>query len=701
MTVDQDAGETTAGGSPAERVSRRVDGVDVLGAISPSRAADFMTCPLLYRFRTVDRLPEPFSVDAVRGTVVHKVLEDLFSLPAEERTPERARAMLVPTWQAFVEDAPRIGEMFAEAQAADPASPGFLEWIRSGWEVLDRYFDLEDPRRLEPAERELYVETLLESKLLLRGFVDRLDVAPDGALRVVDYKGLSVDTPLPTPSGWTTMGEVRVGDQLIGSDGRPTRVTVKSAVHHRPCFRVTLRDGSSVVCDNVHQWTVVTSDRQQHTRQTVDTDGLYALKQRLAAEGRPHSVWIEAAAPVERPEVTNLPVDPWLLGAWLGGGHTRNGGLTVGAGDVVDMVTRVKERWSGDISVSDDATALTIRLLRLTDRSTYGHTELKPATEAHSRRSAREGEHSGLTASDLSFGTLLRGAELLGNKHIPAAYLRAGNEQRIDLVRGLMDTDGWWSQLRHRAGFTTTDDRLAGDVLELLRSLGVHPQHIVRPYRNAVRPGRNRHIIEFTPRGFNPFSLPRKAIAAERGLTALQSRLAERRVVASVQPVPTVPTQCISVDAADSLYLAGRGLVPTHNTGSSPGEGYEAKALFQMKFYALVIWRMRGVLPKMLQLVYLGNGEMLRYEPDEADLLATERKVNALWEAIRRADEEQDWRPSPSRACDWCAHKVRCPAWGGTPPPVPPRRTDVRRDDARPTGLRTFGRLRRWWRRSR
>jgi putative RecB family exonuclease len=120
-----------------------------------------------------------------------------------------------------------------------------------------------------------------------------------------------------------------------------------------------------------------------------------------------------------------------------------------------------------------------------------------------------------------------------------------------------------------------------------------------------------------------------------------------------------------------------------------------------MKFYALVIWRMRGVLPKQLQLVYLGNGEILRYEPDEADLLATERKVNALWEAIRQADELREWQPHRSRACDWCSFKEICPAWGGTPPPVPPRRSEVTPDDAPPTGLRMFGRLRRWWRRSR
>src|SRR3569623_546735 len=88
--------EAGTDGSPAERRSTPVDGVDVLGALSPSRASDFMTCPLLYRYRTIDKLPEEPSVDALRGTVVHKVLEDLFDLPAPSRTPDRARALLPP-----------------------------------------------------------------------------------------------------------------------------------------------------------------------------------------------------------------------------------------------------------------------------------------------------------------------------------------------------------------------------------------------------------------------------------------------------------------------------------------------------------------------------------------------------------------------------------------------------------------------------
>lgn len=308
MAVDQEA-------SPAVRVSRRVDGVEVLGALSPSRASDFMTCPLLFRYRTVDRLPQEPSLDAVRGTLVHKVLEDLFALPAADRTPERARDLLPPSWEALVAESPELPAAFASESA-------YTEWLGSAADVLDRYFTLEDPRRLEASERELYVEALLDSKLLLRGFIDRLEVAPDGAVRISDYK-----------------------------------------------------------------------------------------------------------------------------------------------------------------------------------------------------------------------------------------------------------------------------------------------------------------------------------------------------------------------------------------TGWAPSPEREGSALFQMKFYALTVWRSQGVVPKQLQLLYLGNGEILRYAPDEADLLATERKVNALWQAIREAEEARDWQPRRSRACDWCSYKAVCPAWGGTPPPVPEDR--LTRGAARPRGPRWFGRLRRWWRRSR
>ena len=664
MSVDCSNVLAMATTSPAEQLSTPVDGVAVLGALSPSRASDFMTCPLLYRFRQVDRLPEPPSPDAVRGTVVHKVLEDLFDRPAEDRVPATALEMLAPAWAALQEADPELAAMLPEAERES--------WLASCRKVLERYFTIEDPSRLAPAERELYVEALLDSKLLLRGFVDRLDVAPTGEVRVVDYKGLALDTPLPTPAGWTTMGEVRVGDALIGSDGRPVQVTGKSQVHQRPCYRVRVADGSEVIADNVHQWSVVISKRQQLTRSVVSTEQLFAMHRAAAASGTPRSMWIESASALAGTE-TRLPIDPWLLGAWLGDGDNRSGALTVGRDDRDDMLALVKEHWSSDVLVRAEPTAWRLTPTRDSSRCSYGHAEFRPATQRHDRRCAHEHAHQNLAPTNLGLTGLLRAAGLLHQKHIPAVYLRASWQQRVELLRGLMDTDGWWAKKRHRAGFTTTDDRLAHDVEELLRSLGASPQRFTKPYVNAVREPRTRHILEFTPGDFNPFSLPRKAVLCDSGVTDLQRRLAKRRIIADVEPVESVPTQCIQVDAEDSLYLCGTGFIPTHNTGKAPRPGFEAKALFQMKFYALVWWKLRGEIPAMLQLLYLGSGEVLRYQPDEADLRATERKVVAIWQAIRQAEESGDWRPRRGRLCGWCAHQALCPEFGGTPPPLPTR----------------------------
>src|SRR5690625_6712381 len=138
-------------------------------ALSPSRAKDFMQCPLLFRFRTVDRLPEPPSPAAVRGTLVHSVLERLFDLPAAGREPAAALQFLEPAWEELRTERPDVEEMFG--------SPEDLhEWLVSARELVERYFQVENPQRLEPAEREKLVEVELASGIRLRGFVDRLDV---------------------------------------------------------------------------------------------------------------------------------------------------------------------------------------------------------------------------------------------------------------------------------------------------------------------------------------------------------------------------------------------------------------------------------------------------------------------------------------------------------------------------------------------
>ncbi|MFI5531006.1 RecB family exonuclease [Kitasatospora sp. NPDC051853] len=152
--------------------------------LSPSRAGDFMTCPLLYRLRVIDKLPEPPSSAATRGTVVHAVLERLFDSPAAERTPEQALGLLRPQWERLLGERPELAGLFPD----DPDGTALTRWLGDAEKLIDRWFRLEDPTRLHPVERELYVETVLDSGLLLRGYIDRVDVAPTGEVRLVDYK---------------------------------------------------------------------------------------------------------------------------------------------------------------------------------------------------------------------------------------------------------------------------------------------------------------------------------------------------------------------------------------------------------------------------------------------------------------------------------------------------------------------------------
>ena len=151
-------------------------------SLSPSRALDFKTCALLYRFRVIDRLPEPPGLDAARGTVVHGILEKLFDLPAPGRTMAAAADLVDPEWHGLIDADPELAALI------DGDAGGLAALVDSTRELLAAYFTLEDPRRVEPAEREVLVETVLPSGVRLKGFVDRLDRAADGRLRVVDYK---------------------------------------------------------------------------------------------------------------------------------------------------------------------------------------------------------------------------------------------------------------------------------------------------------------------------------------------------------------------------------------------------------------------------------------------------------------------------------------------------------------------------------
>ncbi|BCO35659.1 recombinase RecB [Mycobacterium heckeshornense] len=149
-------------------------------ALSPSRAADFKQCPLLYRFRAIDRLPEPPSVAQLRGSVVHAALEQLYGLPPAQRDRDAAVALVAPVWEQLVAGEPALAAALSPAEQAE-----MLDEARA---LLSGYYRLEDPTRFDPQSCEQRVEVELADGTLLRGFIDRIDVAPTGELRVVDYK---------------------------------------------------------------------------------------------------------------------------------------------------------------------------------------------------------------------------------------------------------------------------------------------------------------------------------------------------------------------------------------------------------------------------------------------------------------------------------------------------------------------------------
>lgn len=152
-----------------------------INSLSPSRANDFKTCPLLYRYKTIDRLPEPPSSDALRGTIVHEALERIYDLPRGTRTLEHAHSLMDAAWSNAVNEDESVKNLFADLEQIE-------SWLISGRELINRYFQLEDPNNLEPAEREVHVEYQQPNGLLLHGFIDRLDQADTGEIRIVDYK---------------------------------------------------------------------------------------------------------------------------------------------------------------------------------------------------------------------------------------------------------------------------------------------------------------------------------------------------------------------------------------------------------------------------------------------------------------------------------------------------------------------------------
>jgi hypothetical protein len=272
--------------------------------------------------------------------------------------------------------------------------------------------------------------------------------------RIVLMKGaqvggpLALDTPLPTPAGWTTMGAVRVGDQLFNENGRPCRVTgVSEAMTGRTCYRLTFEDRHEIVADGSHLWPVWDFTNDEPVRKLLRTDAM--LGRLKIGRSLRYRFAIDCCRAVELPE-QDLILHPYLLGAWLGDGSSIMNHLSVHEDD--EEIVQHLEACGVDVE---------FRLPHWRNGK-CANVVIEPTFRTLNDRGAPTGvQHRS------RFTTWLRMLDVLDNKHVPPAYLRASREQRLDLVRGLMDTDGTSSVNRGRCEFSNSDPRLVDALTEL------------------------------------------------------------------------------------------------------------------------------------------------------------------------------------------------------------------------------------------
>lgn len=357
-------------------------------------------------------------------------------------------------------------------------------------------------------------------------------------------KPLAIDTPVPIPTGWTTLGEIRTGDQVFDRHGNLTEVTYITPVfEQRDCYRITFDDGSSVVADGVHRWAVCdTWATDPHSLQVKDTNSLREAYRITTSKGsHRYRYSIPLAGALQLPDA-DLPIEPYLLGLWLGDGHHISGALHLGSKDFDAIANSLEARGSEILGITED-----------NDRGTA-----KRVVTCDS---------NGRTLQQL-----IREHGLLGRKHIPAAYLRASEHQRRELLRGLMDTDGTVGA-RGRLQISQSNKTLADGVVELITSLGYKPmrdQKMGSYTKGGIRIKTTTSFrISFSAEDASGcFTLDRH-IEKHRSYTAATKTRPNhfnRRFIRDISPVESVPVKCISVRDESHLFLVGEQMVPTHNT---------------------------------------------------------------------------------------------------------------------------------------
>ena len=534
---------------------------------SPSAINDYITCPMQYAAkRFYVTLPYVESEAMRQGTIEHKFLEDRIAL--KKPLPEG-----YDRGEKFckgLEAATAGGSLVAEREMAITEDMKLVDWF--------------------------------DKKAWGRCKID-VTAINGNKLSVLDWKGLALNTSIPTPDGWKTIETIAVGDQLFAGDGSICKVIGKSPVFNRKCYKLKFKAGAEVICDDHHLWptNICTIPGSFAVRSTSEIHD-------LVSKGSGISMPV-AKAP--QYATKDLLIPPYVLGCWLGDGKHTSGEISKPNDDMFSAIEDCGYEVGPDISSKEGCMTKTVYALR---------------------------------------GQLGK-LGLLKNKHIPAEYLQGDASQRLELLQGLFDTDGSWNFTRKQAVFTTVCKEFAAQVTELIASLGQKPYNVELTKHGFGKTMQAFDVI-FTPNELNPFKAHRKA--AEVPQERLPYTRSNLRYIKTIEEIPDEPTQCIAVDSADHTYQCTDRYIVTHNTGKPKDD------LLQLKINVCFLALAHPEINKFTgRFVWLKTGEM---SPKGDEGVFTRDQIPELWSEIlghtkrmEQAWESEVFEPRSSGLCRaWC-----------------------------------------------
>jgi len=388
-------------------------------------------------------------------------------------------------------------------------------------------FNTNITNKIQLGEKGIYPELLLskvsdDGLLRLAGQAD-LIIIDGNDVYVLDYKGLDITTPILTTNGFKMLMDLKKSDIIFDKDGNETNILNISEIHYNPCYKIVFDNGEEIIADHEHRWLVSfrqgTNKYKEKVLTTEEIKNAFELYKEKNNSLYLPKIMNPKSLNIEKVE---LPIDPYVLGYWIGDGTSVAGSITCVNKDVWEEIKRRGYTYGEDISGEDRSEMRTIFGLR----------------------------------------TELGNLNLLGNKRIPIEYLLSSYEQRLDLLRGFMDSDGYYNSKRKRFVMATTREYQADCLMTLLATLGVKPTKIyAKKYCN------NKEFdgwdVCFTMKE-NPF-----LVRNQEGVEYPNTDKASFRNIKSIELVETISTKCLEVDSPSHTFLFGRGLIPTHNTNKS------------------------------------------------------------------------------------------------------------------------------------